>query len=364
MFYDKKIKYLDYIENGERIRGGGFVKLEICEASLTVDVAVRGVWSAKEMAKDVYLCGKGREELLGKISIREGQGTFRHTCHIQPGMKCMGMAGDELTGIRIPLGDGQEIACMWDKVSVPEKPTVRQSWRSSEEPTRARESWRSGEQAADVQAAGSGERIMIRKPVGSSERVADVQARGKEERRVSEEEATIWGSSGSSEGAADVQAAGSWERKASGETVMIRKSSESSERAADVQARGTKRAPATVVLQEDKWLQLFAIYPHIKPFQDEREYLSIGPADFVLFPAESYRAVNNSFMLHGYYNYRHLILTRAERGGETRYYVGAPGNYYDRERQVAIMFGFESFECAQEPAQSSDFGYYMMRVLL
>lgn len=112
---------------------------------------------------------------------------------------------------------------------------------------------------------------------------------------------------------------------------------------------------------EDKWPQLWAIYPHIRPFQDQREYLSIGPSDFVLFPAASYKAVNNSFLLHGYYNYHHLLLARVEHKGEDCYYIGVPGNFYEREKQVAIMFGFESFECAEEPAQPGDFGYYMMR---
>ena len=114
-------------------------------------------------------------------------------------------------------------------------------------------------------------------------------------------------------------------------------------------------------LQEDKWLQLCAIYPHIKPFRDEREYLSITPSDFVLFPAADYRAAHNSFLLHGYYNYQHLILARIERKGEILYYLGVPGNYFEKEKQVAIMFGFESFECADEPAEYGDFGYYMMR---
>ena len=119
------------------------------------------------------------------------------------------------------------------------------------------------------------------------------------------------------------------------------------------------RRPAR--LMEDKWQQLWAIYPHIRPFQDAREYLSIGPSDFVLFSEDSYRAVNNSFLLHGYYNYHHLLLARVEHKGEDCYYIGVPGNFYEREKQVAIMFGFESFECAEEPAQPGDFGYYMMR---
>ena len=121
---------------------------------------------------------------------------------------------------------------------------------------------------------------------------------------------------------------------------------------------------APVKLMEDKWQQLSSIYPHIQPFRDERDYLSLTPSDFVLFPDRFYRAVNNSFLLHGYYNYHHLILARIERRGEILYYIGVPGNYFEREKQVAIMFGFESFECETEPAKTGDFGYYMMRTEL
>ena len=130
----------------------------------------------------------------------------------------------------------------------------------------------------------------------------------------------------------------------------------------DLTASG--REGNAVRLLEDKWQQLYAIYPHIRPFEDEREYVSIRPADFVLLPSESYKMANNSFLLHGYYNYKHLILTKVEKRGETLYYIGVPGTYYEKEKQVAIMFGFESFECAEEPAQAGDFGYYMMRTQL
>lgn len=117
-------------------------------------------------------------------------------------------------------------------------------------------------------------------------------------------------------------------------------------------------------LQDNKWKQLWNIYPHIRPFQDEREYLSVGPNDFVILPYRHFRLANNSFLLHGYHNYRHLILKKLEYKGETRYYIGVPGNFYEREKQVAIMFGFESFECPEEPARAGDYGYYLMRVEL
>ncbi len=117
-------------------------------------------------------------------------------------------------------------------------------------------------------------------------------------------------------------------------------------------------------LKETKWKQLWEVYPHISPFQDGRKYLSVGLGDFVVLPEKYFSVVNNSFLLHGFYNYHYLVLKREEVYGEVRYYLGVPGIFYDREKQVAVMFGFESFECMQEPAEMGDFGYYLMRIEL
>lgn len=119
-----------------------------------------------------------------------------------------------------------------------------------------------------------------------------------------------------------------------------------------------------VPVQADKWQQILSIYPQVHPFEDERVYLQIGLGDFVLLSAQSYPLVNNSFLLHGFYSYRHLVLARMQDRGGVRFYVGVPGSFYERERRIAVMFGFESFECAREPAREGDFGYYMVPVSL
>ena len=68
--------------------------------------------------------------------------------------------------------------------------------------------------------------------------------------------------------------------------------------------------------------------------------------------------LHNSFLLHGYYNYGHLVLD--ERNGESR--LGVPGNYYEREQMVATMFGFPDFEPAgKEKIQTGTFGYYFTK---
>lgn len=112
----------------------------------------------------------------------------------------------------------------------------------------------------------------------------------------------------------------------------------------------------------DKWEQLCTMYPVIHPFGDDREYLSVAPGDFVILRQEYQKMVHNSFLLHGYYNYRHLILGRMKEGKEWRYYLGVPGNFYHREKMVAEMFGFEAFEGEKDSAAPGDFGYFMKQV--
>lgn len=66
--------------------------------------------------------------------------------------------------------------------------------------------------------------------------------------------------------------------------------------------------------------------------------------------------VHNSFLLHGYYNYGHVVID--ESGEEPR--LGVPGNYYEREQMVAEMFGFPVFEAAREEERITNgtFGYF------
>ena len=120
----------------------------------------------------------------------------------------------------------------------------------------------------------------------------------------------------------------------------------------------------TLHMKDTKWEQLSSIYPHIHPFRDAREFLSVGPEDFVVLRERCYQMTHNSFLLHGYYNYRHLLLLRQDTAGQAKYYIGVPGNFYEREKQVARMFGFESFEGTREPAWEGDFGYYLISVEL
>lgn len=112
-------------------------------------------------------------------------------------------------------------------------------------------------------------------------------------------------------------------------------------------------------IYESKWEQLLATYEQIHPYGDSRVYVKLEPKDFVILPSGYQHLVNNSFLLHGFYNYRYLIL-----GKEKDFYIGVPGVFYEREKMVALMFGFEAFECEGGNAQEGKFGYYLRKVEL
>ncbi|MDE7130516.1 MAG: hypothetical protein K2O65_01785 [Lachnospiraceae bacterium] len=112
-------------------------------------------------------------------------------------------------------------------------------------------------------------------------------------------------------------------------------------------------------VKEDKWEQILDTYEKIHPYGDERVYVKIEPKDFVILQSKYQHLVNNSFLLHGFYNYRYIIL-----GKEQDYYLGVPGVFYEREKMVALMFGFEAFECPGGNVRAGEFGYYLRKVEL
>ena len=63
--------------------------------------------------------------------------------------------------------------------------------------------------------------------------------------------------------------------------------------------------------------------------------------------------------MHGYYNYRHLILFR-KKDDSNEYWLGVPGIYHEREKMAARMYGFEKFEGAKPNYGVGDLGYYLI----
>jgi len=109
------------------------------------------------------------------------------------------------------------------------------------------------------------------------------------------------------------------------------------------------------------WDFLSKTYPKIQAFESQYgcEILVIKPQDIGLLPREVWIYGNNSFLLHGYYNYRYLILGMTEKSGQKKWFLGIPGIFQNPERVMATLFGFPGFRNEKSASiNTGEFGYW------
>ena len=99
------------------------------------------------------------------------------------------------------------------------------------------------------------------------------------------------------------------------------------------------------------------------PETPQKNIRKIQRSDMARLPRHYWHLANNSFLLHGYHNYSHLLLV--EEGG--RHWLGVPGVYDSREARAARLFGFPQFTdsyneqlqlSADEKNTQGSFGYW------
>lgn len=98
-----------------------------------------------------------------------------------------------------------------------------------------------------------------------------------------------------------------------------------------------------------------------------RQIMKIQRGEISILPRCEWKLANNNFLLHGYYNYRHLVLN--DEGNQLK--LGVPGIYHEREARAAATFGFPEFIAEadvnvtlepQERNENQQFGYWCRQV--
>ncbi len=114
--------------------------------------------------------------------------------------------------------------------------------------------------------------------------------------------------------------------------------------------------------RQEQWEYLTRHFPVVQYVDGEGAVMSsirLDPKSLTKVPRDKWELGNNSFLLHGIYHYRHLLLLRRQTEEETTYYIGVPGVYSDQEQMMASMFGFQEFRMLKEPgAGKGAFGYW------
>ena len=173
----------------------------------------------------------------------------------------------------------------------------------------------------------------------------------------------------------DIRAAGAAELPARAETLVRSEApvqpdaSGPSEGPADPEPPGSSEAPDrpdTPAQPDPPDSAVASQQPDTPPSSaapDRPSAKKIGRSDIALLPRKFWPLANNSFLLHGYHNYGHLMLI--EEGG--RAWLGVPGIYSPQEARAADLFGFPRFTrsfaafpdlAEEERSDSSDFGHW------
>lgn len=126
--------------------------------------------------------------------------------------------------------------------------------------------------------------------------------------------------------------------------------------------------PQNVKPQEEMpaFEKVFINRDFIDAFEDDYFYdcVEVTPELLKQLPIEDDAVVNNSFLVHGYYNFKHILFGKVcENDNNTRYFIGVPGMYCNRERFMASMFGFCNFKKSHRSDYSNPyFGYWYQEI--
>ncbi len=172
MLYDRKVKYLDYLEGGVRVRGGGFAKLEARDGTLRVELSVTGLHQTDTFARDVMLCGRNREgrdreENCGRIegSLGSSGGIWRISAAPASAMESFAVcASPWVRGGRSPVGGRLTAGAQGGSLMMPDE--RRRGWRCRMEEGRFGKKEQRREQWCRMEEAITGEGQEPQKIVG------------------------------------------------------------------------------------------------------------------------------------------------------------------------------------------------------
>ena len=401
IFFQKKIIYLDYVERENKIKNGGVIKWEARGEESRVQIHIRGLYPTDSCRGELMLLSEGEGYPADTIYLQYGTAEYAGIWHNE-NLAGTGIPYEGCDGIIIKLSETRFLRGIWrnrekQKEEAPEtapqnesEPAVLAAAQTAEEPMAAVQTMGSVSAAQTVLDAYD-DTVLEPQPMPGNEEVRQNES-GAEAPQLMPEAGESWNEETGVEAPNPMPATeesrkdepeaeapnpmpeaeepqqdepGEEEQPEPQQAIPLAEEeaqSHEAESSSEAPFLRSKRKMQAGQISPNKWEQLNRIYPKIQPFGDVREYLSIAPCDFVILSEHYQEMVQNSFLLHGYYNYGHLILTKIKEGIDDNYYLGVPGVYYEREKQAALLFGFEGFEGDGDAVQDGSFGYYMKRV--
>lgn len=333
--YRRLISYIYEYEGKEKGKNVGFVKLEARNGQCRLNVNVKRMYVGGN-AIGVYLLSKmGETVFLGNMFVRNGGGEFRITVDAE-NVEGTGVGLDGYFGLTVHdvKSEWRSYRTVWEDVEV--------------------QDFTEGFTAQEI-LPGSEERTQRAVIPGVAKEIEEEIARNAE-MEEGQEKVLL----------ADTETEAHETDPSDKEESQAAKTAASPELENPEVLLYLQETESAAIDPESLWQELRKSYPKIQPFDYDgnSEVLTIRPQDIGKLPRENWVYGNNSFLLHGYYNFRYLILIRLD-GSQvgSRYLIGVPGHYYSNEKYMANMFGFPNFVLSKkQPPNDDRFGYWYTEI--
>lgn len=307
--FHRIVTYLYLYENNQKTRNVGYAKIENKDTQCRVEIHMKNTGS---IAKDipVYFYAQDNDNffgiLLDSVTFAHGTGEFKKTLN-SDNLFDTGYSISRIKGIFLPISDKEMILSQWDddifqrSAFVPLGAPVAESNHNSE-------------LDGDVDSSHNSE---LNRNIESS--------------HSSESDGHIESSHNS-----ELQAA-----EAAPELSLQKSVSDSS---------------------SPRWDFIMENFSSVTPFptEDSFDWVQLELKDLRLLPNSYWYLGNNSFLLHGFFNYHHLLLGKKGDASSCQYILGVPGVFQNPERVMAAIFGFPEFRStSQETHKLGQFGYWL-----
>ena len=387
--YKRLVSYIYAYPGGVRDKNVGFAKAEVRNGQFKLTVSVKGVYTDTPELFGVYVMVDGKKHqpggftLLktGTVMVNQGIGQYQDLFNPM-NINQSGYTFEDISGIALAREneDFYRMFSLWEdcilnteditfaqpEAAAASNPVVQ---ADSEEVSVKEQVNRTTGQEAE------------RKSVEMSENVRESETVRRNAEDVSEnevEEAAVTSKSETSESAqlagqqADLQQetaqmkAQQVRAMEAVQEVLFRNTNPQGTMPQNTKLQDTTPHNAKPQKEMPAFEKVFINRDFIDAFEDDYFYdcVEVTPELLKQLPIEDDAVVNNSFLVHGYYNFKHILFGKVcENNNNTRYFIGVPGMYCNRERFMASMFGFCNFKKSHRSDYSNPyFGYWYQEI--
>ena len=377
--YKRLVSYIYAYPGGVRDKNVGFAKAEVRNGQFKLTVSVKGVYTDTPELFGVYVMVDGKKHqpggftLLktGTVMVNQGIGQYQDLFNPM-NINQSGYTFEDISGIALAREneDFYRMFSLWEdcilnteditfaqpEAAAASNPVVQGD--SEEVSVKEQVNRTTGQEAERKSAERSGN---VRESETVRRNAEDVSENEVEEAAVTSKPATPESAQSAGQ-QADLQ-----QETAQMKAQQVR----AMEAVQELLFRNTNpqgTTPQNAKPQEEMpaFEKVFINRDFIDAFEDDYFYdcVEVTPELLKQLPIEDDAVVNNSFLVHGYYNFKHILFGKVcENDNNTRYFIGVPGMYCNRERFMASMFGFCNFKKSHRSDYSNPyFGYWYQEI--